>query len=334
MKMAIGSGKLIYDRKLLERAWDQAVLWLILAAFCVAAYGLVSVQATVVETGRPERGAVSREMISAGTAESLAGICEGKPDWTTWTLSGALVLTEELDVTLEERPEVVKAEGLSDSGGAMAAAAAPLETAPVEKAPAEEVPAVETPGTDTVAVPVEIPVILHGNGGLPETSELTATAEGFDLEGLAEPTRLGKLFDGWYLDAGCTIPFTKVEEGATRMDLYAGWKEFPGYRCDDAGYVTGYTDVGRVLTDGLVALPTHDSCVGLRTGAFAGIEEEIFDVYIPANITKIEEHAFDGMSNLMFIEVASGNPAYYSVDGVLYHSDGSLAVMPAGRLMM
>lgn len=36
MKMAIGSGKLIYDRKLLERAWDQAVLWLILAAFCVA----------------------------------------------------------------------------------------------------------------------------------------------------------------------------------------------------------------------------------------------------------------------------------------------------------
>ena len=35
MKMAIGSGKLIYDRKLLERAWDQAVLWLILAAFCV-----------------------------------------------------------------------------------------------------------------------------------------------------------------------------------------------------------------------------------------------------------------------------------------------------------
>ena len=30
----------------------------------------------------------------------------------------------------------------------------------------------------------------------------------------------------------------------------------------------------------------------------------------------------------------TGNPAYYSVDGVLYHSDGSLAVMPAGRLMM
>lgn len=333
MKMAIGSGKLIYDRKLLERAWDQAVLWLILAAFCVAAYGLVSVQATVVETGRSERGAVSRGMISAGTAESLAGIREGKPDWMTRTLPGALVLTEEMDVTLKERQEAVKAEGLSDSGGAMAAAV-PVETAPVEKAPAEEAPAVETPGTDTVAVPAEIPVILHGNGGLPETSELTVAADGFDLEGLAEPTRLGKLFDGWYLDAGCTIPFTKVEEGATRMDLYAGWKEFPGYRCDDAGYVTGYTDVGRVLTDGLVALPTHDSCVGLRTGAFAGIEEEIFDVYIPANITKIEEHAFDGMSNLMFIEVAAGNPAYYSVDGVLYHSDGSLAVMPAGRLMM
>lgn len=327
MKMAIGNKELIYDRKLLERAWDQAVLWLILAAFCVASYGLISVQASVAAYGNEEAGILSREMMSAGTAEFLTGIREGKPDWMTWTLPGALVLAEELDVSLEKRPEPA-AEIHSGSGGAVAA------TAPVEKAPAEEVPAVETPGTDTVAVPVEIPVILHGNGGLPETSELTATAEGFDLEGLAEPTRLGKLFDGWYLDAGCTIPFTKVEEGATRMDLYAGWKEFPGYRCDDAGYVTGYTDVGRVLTDGLVALPTHDSCVGLRTGAFAGIEEEIFDVYIPANITKIEEHAFDGMSNLMFIEVAAGNPAYYSVDGVLYHSDRSLAVMPAGRLMM
>ena len=43
MKMAIGNKELIYDRKLLERAWDQAVLWLILAAFCVASYGLISV---------------------------------------------------------------------------------------------------------------------------------------------------------------------------------------------------------------------------------------------------------------------------------------------------
>lgn len=328
MKMAIGSGKLIYDRKLMERAWDQAVLWLILAAFCVAAYGLVSIQAAVVETGRSERGAVSREMMSVGTAESLAGIREGKPDWMTWTLPGALTLTEELDVTLVERPEAAKTEGLSDSRKIAAAAA------PVEKAPAEEVPAVEMPGTDTAVVPVEIPVILHGNGGLPESSELTATAEGFDLEGLAEPTRLGKLFDGWYLDAGCTIPFTKVEEGASRVELYAGWKEFPGYRCDDAGYVAGYTDAGLVLTDGLVALPTHDSCVGLRAGAFAGIEEAIFEIYIPANITNIEEHAFDGMSSLLFIEVAAGNPAYYSMDGLLYHSDGSLAVTPAGRQMM
>ena len=217
MKMAIGSGKLIYDRKLMERAWDQAVLWLILAAFCVAAYGLVSIQAAVVETGRSERGAVSREMMSVGTAESLNTRSSGKPDWMTWTLPGALTLTEELDVTLVERPEAAKTEGLSDSRKIAAAAA------PVEKAPAEEVPAVEMPGTDTAVVPVEIPVILHGNGGLPESSELTATAEGFDLEGLAEPTRLGKLFDGWYLDAGCTIPFTKVEEGASRVELYAGW---------------------------------------------------------------------------------------------------------------
>ena len=90
MKMAIGSGKLIYDRKLLERAWDQAVLWLILAAFCVASYGLISIQASVAAYGNEEAGILSREMMSAGTAEFLTGIREGKPDWMTWTLPGAL----------------------------------------------------------------------------------------------------------------------------------------------------------------------------------------------------------------------------------------------------
>ena len=78
----------------------------------------------------------------------------------------------------------------------------------------------------------------------------------------------------------------------------------------------------------------EDPALCLRAGAFAGIEEAIFEIYIPANITNIEEHAFDGMSSLLFIEVAAGNPVYYSVDGLLYHSDGSLAVTPAGRQMM
>ena len=116
------------------------------------------------------------------------------------------------------------------SGGAVAA------TAPVEKAPAEEVPAVETPGTDTVAVPVEIPVILHGNGGLPETSELTATAEGFDLEGLAEPTRLGKLFDGWYLHMpGAPFHLPKWR------------KEQPGWICMRDG--RNFRDTGVMMPD-------------------------------------------------------------------------------------
>lgn len=185
-----------------------------------------------------------------------------------------------------------------------------------------------------IAPAAGVELILHGNGGLPERAAYTYGSGTFsmeELEALEEPKRLGKVFDGWYLDAACEIPFSGGAKEGMTLELYAGWKEFPGYLCDDAGYVIGYSDAGLVLTDGLVALPTHESCVGIRAGAYAGIEEEIFEVYIPANITRIEDGAFSSMSNLLFIEAASGNPEFYSEDGILYHRDGSLAVMPPGR---
>ena len=60
---------------------------------------------------------------------------------------------------------------------------------------------------------------------------MTTFAEPVDAlapETWSVPFRLGKVFDGWYLDAGCTIPFSGVEEGAEQMELYAGWKELKG----------------------------------------------------------------------------------------------------------
>ena len=180
-----------------------------------------------------------------------------------------------------------------------------------------------------------VKLILHGNGGIPERTEYTYGSGIFsmeELEALEEPKRLGKLFDGWSLDGASENPFTGEATEGTTLELYAGWKEFPGYLCDDAGYVIGYSDAGLVLTNGLAALPTHESCVGLKKGAFAGIEEGIFEVYIPANITEIQEGAFSSMTNLFFIEAASGNPKFYSESGILYHKDGTLAVMPPGRI--
>lgn len=42
------------------------------------------------------------------------------------------------------------------------------------------------------------------------------------------------------------------------------------------------------------------------------------EIYIPANITWIEPGALEKLENLMYIEVAPDNPAYQSIDGVLY----------------
>lgn len=184
---------------------------------------------------------------------------------------------------------------------------------------------------DSPPVPAEIALILYGNGGLPERADYMFEPGTFNLEEVEGPKRLGKIFDGWYLDPECTMPFSGRMEEGTAIELYAGWKEFPGYICDEMGYVIGCSDIGFVLTDGLVALPTHESCVGLRAGAYAGVEEEIFEVYVPANITEIEKGAFSSMPNLLFIQVAEGNPAYYSEDGILYRKDGSLEAIPPGR---
>lgn len=95
-------------------------------------------------------------------------------------------------------------------------------------------------------VPAVLTIYLHGNGGTPEIMTLTEAADTVSPESWSIPFRLGKVFDGWYLDAGCTVPFSAVEEGAERLELYAGWRELTGFVSNDAGYITSCTG-GEVL---------------------------------------------------------------------------------------
>ena len=55
------------------------------------------------------------------------------------------------------------------------------------------------------------------------------------------------------------------------------------------------------------------------------------EVYIHTNITYIAPETFDYLRFLMYIEVAPGNPNYYSEDGILYSSSGELVAYPNGR---
>ena len=69
---------------------------------------------------------------------------------------------------------------------------------------------------------VMLSVSAYGNGGVPEVVEISVDPAAFTLETLETPTRLGKLFDGWYVDAECSIPFSGIEEGCRSLNLYAG----------------------------------------------------------------------------------------------------------------
>ena len=57
---------------------------------------------------------------------------------------------------------------------------------------------------------------------------------------------------------------------------------------------------------------------------------QVEEIGIPANITEIQPGAFAGLSNLGWIEADEANPAYVTVDGVLYTADGTvLLAFPA-----
>lgn len=99
---------------------------------------------------------------------------------------------------------------------------------------------------------------------------------------------------------------------------------------DEAGMLYGFLPE-YAEGDGYLALPAE--CTGIRSGAFSGCGAGIYELYIPAGATVIEEGAFWGLDNLEWIEVEGGNPVYASELGVLF--DSSLSVLikfPCGRV--
>lgn len=173
-----------------------------------------------------------------------------------------------------------------------------------------------------------VSITIYGNGAFPEVTTETFDADVFDISKINVPERMGKIFAGWFEDAACTIPFDGELKGKT-MNLYAGWTDIPGYLCDDKGYLYGTN--GLNLQDGLAILPSEKACIGVSSGLFSGVEEEVFEIYIPSNIVDIDVNAFESLPYLIYIQADEGNSAYYTNDGILYHSDGSIAFVPRMR---
>jgi hypothetical protein len=83
------------------------------------------------------------------------------------------------------------------------------------------------------------------------------------------------------------------------------------------------TTIGDGAFDGCYNLASVSIPIGASTigdGAFAGCSS-LTSVAIPNNVTTIGDDAFDGCSSLTYIAVAVANPAYSSLQGVLFNAN-------------
>ena len=102
-----------------------------------------------------------------------------------------------------------------------------------------------------------------------------------------------------------------------------------GYFINAEGMICGLSGNKEVTKDGVLYFP-EEGCSGIAAGALSDLGSAVEEIEIPANITNIQPGAFVGLSNLGWIEADEANPAYVTVDGVLYTADGAvLLAFPA-----
>ena len=102
-----------------------------------------------------------------------------------------------------------------------------------------------------------------------------------------------------------------------------------GYLINAEGMICGLSGSKEVIKDGVLRFP-EKGCSGIAAGALAALGSQVEEIGIPANITEIQPGAFAELSDLGWIEADEANPAYVTVDGVLYTADGTvLLAFPA-----
>ena len=162
----------------------------------------------------------------------------------------------------------------------------------------------------TVEIPTAVLIPEEPNPSAPEMS-LPETA----VPGLPE--------DG-------TAPSVPVEEFPAENPPEESVPEnVNAFLVDTSGMICGIADTD-VISDGYLVLPA-EGCSGIRVSAFADVSELITEIYIPANITQIEEGAFACLSCLEWLE-AEGSDSCFTEDGVLFSENGTCILgFPSAR---
>ena len=126
------------------------------------------------------------------------------------------------------------------------------------------------------------------------------------------------------------LTYVKVFEGVTNM----GIATFS--RCENLKSVVlgeGIQIINSSLFSGCASLSDINipaSVTKIDGLAFEGCTS-LASIDIPANVTNIVEYAFEGCASLASINVDDKNPAYASVDGVLYNKEKTILVRVPGK---
>lgn len=191
---------------------------------------------------------------------------------------------------------------------------------------------------------------IHAAGNIPdieetglkfEVSGTTATVEKGDyskLDSAFIPSKV-KINDSVYTVTGIAdnafsncknLTYVKVSEGVTNM----GSEIFFG--CENLETVVlgeGIEKISNSLFYGCASLSDINipaSVTKIDGLAFEGCAS-LASIDIPANVTNIVEYAFYNCQNLASINVDDKNPAYASVDGVLYNKEKTILVQVPGK---
>ena len=177
------------------------------------------------------------------------------------------------------------------------------------------------------------------NGGtMPAGSSTTVETFIGDRINTPTPEREGYSFQGWfYKDSdGNEWAFT----GIVQSDI-AGGKIYAKWAAQNFNFYYSIKDDGTICIDGLIDVSTIVVSIpaSIDGKAVTEISDRAFQscinvqtISIPASVTKIGRKAFLGDYRISTITIDGSNPAYKSVDNIIYSKDGTeLVYFPAAN---
>lgn len=120
------------------------------------------------------------------------------------------------------------------------------------------------------------------------------------------------------------------DENGDNTGSDAGMTILNGFYVSESGVICGIADPAAVVSDSCMTFPSS-GCSGISADAFAAVPEGVREVYIPANITYIEEGAFSGFTEVEWYEMEPSGE-FFTENGVIFSAGGTcLFAFPPAR---